>query len=390
RDLKEMGFTQVMLDWPNLHQAAAEAGLQFVLAHWWNQKSSSEEISAAVERARQTDSQKLIGFSVMDEPERNSPETPFGFYIDLYEKLLPEFRRDLPNTRIEISHWGPLASWTEEHYEYFSFLYEAADVMRIMPYPDLREGPLDEVFFMIQRTQRLMELAGRKIPLVVILQTWVLPPENKLPTVDELRVMTYLAMLSGAETVSYFDYNLEVWNQTSGFSAGFRDLMQEVTAFRRRHQDDDVVSTMSADGILTSTLSARTGRVMQLTINTNRIRAGDLSPLEIRTSVALPETATPCRPECHCVAACPPSVCVADACCAVSPFPPWTAYGPENIVVGRCSSPGGRSSAPVACGSSTQCCGSVVSTPSSRVRYQRFHSPTCCPETRPLHRSRRR
>ena len=270
RELKEMGFTQVMLDRPNLHQAATNAGLRFVLAHWWNQETKPEDIKAAVDRARSVDRSLLIGFSIMDEPERNAPETPFGYYIDVYEQLRPEFQKDLPGTRLEISHWGPLAEWTDQHYEYFSFLYEAADVMRIMPYPDLGEGPLDDVYFMIRRTQRPMELAGRSLPLVVILQTWILPPKNQLPDIDELRVMTYQAMLSGSETVSFFDHNPEVWQQKEGFNSGFRDLMHDVTAFARRYRDWDVETVMSGESVLTSLLTSRSGQRHRVTINTQR------------------------------------------------------------------------------------------------------------------------
>jgi|GEM_PF-1608493 len=286
QELKAMGFDQVMLDRPNLHSAATKSGLKFVLAHWWNHDTKPEDIAAAVDRARPTDRALLAGFSIMDEPERNSPDTPFGYYIDVYEQLKPEFTRDLPKTRLEISHWGPLASWTDQHYEYFSFLYEAADVMRIMPYPDLHEGPLDEVFFMTRRTERLMELAGRELPLVVILQTWILPPENKLPDINELRVMTYQAMLSGAETVSFFDHNPEVWQQTPGFTEGFRQLMKEAVGFRDRYRSWSVQSVMSPDGILTATLTSTRKHSATVQINTRREPAGGLAALEVRESVA--------------------------------------------------------------------------------------------------------
>ena len=281
-ELKEMGFTQVMLDRPNLHQAATDIGLPFVLAHWWNQDTKPEEITTAVERAKAVNRSFLIGFSIMDEPERNAPDTPFGYYIDVYEKLRPEFQKDLAGTRLEISHWGPLAEWTDQHYEYFSFLYEAADVMRIMPYPDLGEGPLDDVFFMMRRTQRPMELAGRNLPLVVILQTWILPPKNQLPEIAELRVMTYQAMLSGAETVSFFDHNPEVWRQKEGFEAGFRDLMQEVTGFAHRYKNWDVETAINSDSVLTSVLTSPTGQRHRVTINTQRTAVQSLAALEIR------------------------------------------------------------------------------------------------------------
>ncbi|MCA9083413.1 MAG: hypothetical protein KDA81_05125 [Planctomycetaceae bacterium] len=283
-ELKQMGFTQVILDWPNLHQAAADCGLKFVLAHWWNDKTTEEEILSAVERARSVDRGSLIGFSVMDEPERNSPDTPFGFYVDLYEKLKPIFAQEFSGTRLEISHWGPLARWTDEHYEYFSYLYEAADVMRIMPYPDLHEAPLCEVFLMMQRTQRLMKLADRRIPLVVILQTWVLPPENKLPEIAELRVMLWQAMLCGAETVSFFDYNQDVWSQTPGFAEQFRELMQEATSFQRRFGGMTAESTMSRDGVLSARVKSSDGKFHQILVNTRRTAVGSLDPLAVLIS----------------------------------------------------------------------------------------------------------
>lgn len=294
RELKAMGFTQVMLDRPNLHQAAADNEMAFVVAHWWNQETKPEDITAAVERARQMNRSLLVGFSIMDEPERNSPDTPFGYYIDVYEQLKPQFQQEFPATRLEISHWGPLENWTDQHYEYFSFLYEAADVMRIMPYPDLREGPLDDVFYMMRRTRRLMDLAGRELPLVVILQTWILPPENKLPEIPELRVMAYQAMLSGAETVSFFDHNPEVWRQTPGFEQGFRNLLKEVTAFAHRYRDWSVESEITGSGVLTSTLTSPTGSQIRLQVNTQRTAVNDLAGLEIRQTVV--HTTSPCPP----------------------------------------------------------------------------------------------
>lgn len=288
RDLKSMGFTQVILDWPNLHDAATKAGLNVVLANWWIDKTRPEDIEKGIERAREVDPTSLIGFSVMDEPGRNSPDTPFGYYIDLYEELKPKFQREFPGTRLEISHWGPMASWDETYYEYFSFLYEAADVMRIMPYPDLYEAPLDDVFFMVHRSRKLMKIAQRELPLVVILQTWILPPENKLPEIDELRVMAYQAMLSGAETVSFFDYNTDVWKQTPGFEVGFRDLMAELTTFSRKHRDDIATSSIRDDGIVTATLISSAGTRTQVDVNTRRKAVGTMTALEVRTTSQRP------------------------------------------------------------------------------------------------------
>jgi hypothetical protein len=288
-DLKAMGFTQVILDRPQLHKAATAAGLHVVLANWWTQDTKPDEIENGVERAREVAPEKLIGLSVMDEPGRNSPDTPFGFYIDLYEKLKPTFAADLPGTRLEISHWGPMAGWDHRYYDYFSFLYEAADVMRIMPYPDLNEAPLDDVFFMIQRSRRLMQIAERELPLVVILQAWLLPPDGTLPEIEELRVMAWQAMLSGAETLSFFEYNREIWDRTPGFHEQFVLLMAELTDLSERHKSATVVTEISVNGLLTSTLSSPTGNLTRIVVNTRRHAVGTMQPLEIREFTLHPE-----------------------------------------------------------------------------------------------------
>lgn len=285
--LKEMGFTQVILDWPNLHKAATDRGLNVVLANWWTENTKQEEIDRAVELARQVHPERLAGFSIMDEPGRNAPDTPFGYYIDTYAKMKPLFAKEFPHTQLEISHWGPMAGWGDEYYEYFSFLYESADVMRIMPYPDLHEAALDDVFFMIQRSHRLMKIANRDLPLVVILQSWILPPKNELPTIDELRVMAYQAMLSGAETLSFFEYNLDVWSKTPDFHDRFGDLMQELTQLSRRFVNAEIETRMSNDGILTSLLHDSTGAQTIIRVNTRRHRVGDLAPLEVHQARVL-------------------------------------------------------------------------------------------------------
>ncbi|MEZ6034592.1 MAG: hypothetical protein R3C17_15965 [Planctomycetaceae bacterium] len=281
-ELKSLGFTQVILDRPNLHTAATREGLKVVLGNWWAQDTKAEEIERGIARAREVDPETLTGFSVMDEPDRNTPETPFSFYRDLYEQLKPTFRREFPAARIEISHWGPMASLNSAQFEYYSILYQAADVMRIMPYPDLHEAPLDDVYFIIQRSRKLMKMADRELPLVVILQTWVLPPKNKLPEINELRVMAWQAMLSGAETVSFFDFNQEIWAQTPGFAEGFRSLMKELTGLSRQYRDHTLETTMTANGILKSTLTSSTGHTTRFEINTQRHAVSGLGPLEIK------------------------------------------------------------------------------------------------------------
>ena len=165
---------------------------------------------------------------------------------------------------------------------------------------------------MMQRSRRLMEIAQNKLPLVVILQAWILPPENMLPEIEELRVMAWQAMLSGAETLSFFEYNQEIWKKTPGFHNKFRNLMAELTAFSSRHRDDDVVSVMDEDGVLTSTLTSVSGRRYRIEVNTRRKAVRDLAAMEVRTTLLSTVSDVYACDECQITA---PNCCASLDCC---------------------------------------------------------------------------
>lgn len=296
--VEAMGFDQVILDRAPLHKEATALGLDVVIANWWTDETDQQLIDDSIKLSREVDSGRLVGISVMDEPERNSPDTPFKFYVDLYQKLKPLMVDELSGVRLEISYWGPLASWDQRYYEYFSFLYEAADVMRLMPYPDLHEGPLGDVYLMMQRSDRAMAIAEVDIPQIVILQTWVLSPENKLPNIRELRVMAYQVMLGGAETLSFFEYKPEIWDQTPGFTAQFSELMTELLALRQRLTGAQIESVLHENGILEAIATWSSGRREMLRVNTNRDETEEMDGLEIQdTSLSVPLLTSPVTPE---------------------------------------------------------------------------------------------
>ena len=280
--VKERGFTQVILDWPSLHPDATDLGLDVVLANWWTHETPQVDIERAIELAKQVAENRLAGISVMDEPQRNSPATPFDFYVRTYNQLRPRLDRELPGVGLEISHWGPLASWDQIDYHLFADLYRSADVMRIMPYPDLFERDLDDVYVMMQRSRALMKKPDRDLRLLVILQAWTLPLKSELPTIDELRVMAYQAMLGGAETLSFYHYRPKEWAATPGFHQHFSELMKELTNLSRQFANATMESTMSESGILKAVLSSPSGEVTTIRVNTKRTRVDDLSPLAIQ------------------------------------------------------------------------------------------------------------
>ena len=279
--VKEMGFTQVILDWPSLYRDAAAMGLDVVTANWWTHETPAAEIDRGLEVAKQLERSRLAGVSMMDEPGRNSPETPADYYVDLYERLRSRLDGEIPGVPLEISHWGPLASWSQLDYYLTAPLYKSADVMRIMPYPDLHEGPLNDVYFMMQRSRSLMASVDRDLPLLVILQAWTLPPKSELPTIAELRVMAYQAMLSGATTLSFYHYRPEEWAQTPGFHDAFADLMNELTWLSRRFAGATVETTMTGSGILESVLTWPSSETIRIRINTNREPVEGLAALDI-------------------------------------------------------------------------------------------------------------
>ena len=271
--VKEIGFTQVILDWPNLHTDATALGLDVVIPNWWVADTPRADIERGIKRASQVERGRLIGFSVMD---------------DLYNELRPRFDRELPGVSIEISHWGPLHSWNEIDYTIFRPLYKAADVMRIMPYPDLFEGPLQDVYFTMRRSRKLMRMVGREMPLVVILQAWTLSPESELPTIDELRVMAYQAMLGGAETLSFYHYRPQEWDRTPGFHEAFAGLMKELTRLSDRYSDAAIQSKMTKNGVLEALITLSSGETTVIRVNTNRRSVDGLQPLEVEQPALAP------------------------------------------------------------------------------------------------------
>lgn len=289
--VKRMGFTQVILDRHDLHSVATEAGIDVVLANWWTLETDPQDVEKSLARAMQVNPQHLVAISMMDEPERYAPDTPFVFYKTLYLKLRRHLDQQSPHVKLEISHWGPLRSWPPEIYEAFVTLYQAADRMRLMPYPDLDESPLRDVYLQMMRSRHIMQLAKRDLPQVVILQTWVLPDAPKLPTIDELRVMAYEALLGGADTVSFYNYDPAVWSQTAGFTEGFVDLMSELTAFANRYAGSRVVSSMDADGVLSATLYPNGDLPVSVKVNTNRTTTNGWEPLAV--SIRLPLKPSP-------------------------------------------------------------------------------------------------
>lgn len=91
RAVKEMGFTQVILDNPSLHTLASKIGLDVVMANWWTLETETEVIEKGVEKAKQVDRRRLAAVSMMDEPERYAPPDTFLVLPGAIQELARSF-----------------------------------------------------------------------------------------------------------------------------------------------------------------------------------------------------------------------------------------------------------------------------------------------------------
>lgn len=286
KELSDMGFTQVILDKHWLHSKASELGLKVVLANWWSVNTQWEEIEKTFRLAQTVKS--LSSISMMDKPDfYNPPLHPGSLYIDIRKKL----KALDPKIALSLSHWGPLRrwpkDWDEEAYlKSYRLFYEAVDEMRIMPYPLILGDPLSEVPLMMARSRRLMERTRNRVPLTVILQSWTESNEDPiplLPTIPQLRVMAYSAILSEAYTLSFYDYNIEVWNRVPGFTSGFKKLIRELRTVADIYRGALVETNFSSNGVVLKSQLRSRECVTCIFINTSPYPVDGLNPYEIKT-----------------------------------------------------------------------------------------------------------
>jgi hypothetical protein len=107
--------------------------------------------------------------------------------------------------------------------------------------------------------------------------------------------MSYMTMLAGADTLSFYNYDPEVWNQTPGFVDGFAELMRELTDFSLRLRGITFESRMSVSGILKSQARLEDGRTMSILVNSNRTPVDGFEPLAVDFFVTQPSASTACR-----------------------------------------------------------------------------------------------
>lgn len=272
--MKALEFTRIFPNFEGYATVIDSLGLGVVWPNWWNGDTPWSTVSQVLQDAAKLTN--LVSINMMDEPERDdqplhSPE--------VYLKLRRAIREAGFDQPLSLTLHGPRPEWPASTTRFFLDYLGAIDILRIDPYPVLSGKPLRQVADWINQARFLMEVIGREMPLTVVLQTWELPG-GTLPTLSELRVMAYLAMFSGATTLSFFDYNPTAWLNTPGFTEGFITLMSELTGLAREFAGAVVYPILGPDDVFQAEVEID-GYWTCFTVNTRESQNGTLDPLEI-------------------------------------------------------------------------------------------------------------
>jgi hypothetical protein len=233
RHFRQIGVDQVILESAGLIPATEQLGMRVVLANWWNADTDEQVIERQLQAARSAKS--LVSLNLMDEPIHNNPSIHSP---EFYQELRTTLREQGDRTPLSLTIYGPSLKWPDDYDALFKGYVDAVDVLRIDPYPVVAEAPLRLVYDWPRKAQAFIAETGRRIPLTVILQAWSPGDDDQgipqLPEIDQLRVMAFLAMFSGADTISFFSFDPAVWDRKPGFREGFDGLLKDMRQVQRQ------------------------------------------------------------------------------------------------------------------------------------------------------------
>ena len=223
----------MILEDVSLIKQANKLGLKVVVANWWNSKDTTyPQIMEQLKHSSKAS--QLTSLNMMDEPVYNGKEKHSPEY---YQKLRTKIHKTHPTLPLSLTIYGPKEDWNCAEKKLFEDYLGCIDHLRIDPYPLVAKKPLRTVYDWPVSAIKSIKKTGREIPLTVILQAWSPGDDEagvpKLPSKSQLRCMIYLAMFSGAETISFYNYNTKVWSRKKGFQQEFEDLVREILAVQK-------------------------------------------------------------------------------------------------------------------------------------------------------------
>lgn len=206
----------------------------------------------------------IIGWYLFDEPDLNG-KTP-----DEMKAIYDDFKRRAPAERGFLTVWNPL-----RYRDYFKH----CDILAPDPYP-IRAGT-DDVKDALAKVGVCVELARTMAgdrPVWAVLPSFTWAPEfPRMPTMEEARVMAWLAVCKGASAIVWFQYadiadKPEMWQILS-------ILNNNLMANRPVMTDPDTGETVwSGDGSVVTTTRRLGDEWMAIVINADRVaRPGRLA-----------------------------------------------------------------------------------------------------------------
>lgn len=282
-DVAKMGFTRVLGEDQVAHAAIAQ-DLRFVLARFW----TSDRLQDWHNIKPFAPSENLVSVNMADEPIYWDHDDPHRFnlpvrkpshYQQLREQIKQEF--DVP---LSLSFFGPdEGKWaSSEREDYFFQYWPTIDHLRMNIFPAYKNRPLGVIFTWVDKLTTEMRQRPDPKPLTVTLQTWTEPDHPRHPTVPELRVMAFAVLLGGAQAVSFYQYDPQVWKLLpDNFLGGFSELIEElrITADKLVGATTQVVSM--SQGVYEVHITRPSHRSKVLVNTTDRF-AHSLNPYEVR------------------------------------------------------------------------------------------------------------
>lgn len=268
-----LGFNQVVLDFFSLALPAEARGFSVVLADYWDRQTTWGDVCFTLSIAKQLT--RLVSVNMMDEPMDNgvAEHAPA-----VYRELRREIRAAGYHQPLSLTMYGPRENWPAAWSRLFLDYLPAIDILRIDPYPIAGGKPLRVVHDWIQLARQLMAAAHRELPLTVVLQAW--DSGGGLPSIAQIRVMAYMALFSGADTLSFYEYDPALWSATRDFVRDFTNLMHELTGLAREFAGAEIFPILGADDLFQAEID-QAGHWTCITVNTLDRPNGLFGPLQV-------------------------------------------------------------------------------------------------------------
>jgi hypothetical protein len=268
-----VGFDQVILDNRGFAEAAEAMGFLVVLANWWDRRTTLGDVLPVLRQAMSLGS--LVSVNMMDEPIRCGLETHGP---EVYLRLRREIHDTGFNRPLSLTMHGPHPDWPTPWLRVFMDYLGAIDILRIDPYAFCNGEPSRLVGDWINLARQLMATAGRELPLTVVIEAW--DAGGGLPPIAEIRVMAYMALLSKADTLSFFSYDCATWSKRPGFIDEFAALIQELEGLAGEFAGAEVRSILGADDLFQAEID-QGGDFTCITVNTKDRPNGRFGPYQI-------------------------------------------------------------------------------------------------------------